>query len=191
MNTIRIIGIVVGLCTLYSFAGVTHTIINKSNRPIAGVVSYRGKVNTRYFKSCRPDEMLIQPGQSLVSKAGGCLLDFVQIQDNDNGRNKIIKLKVANASATIAKNVGLGVGFALIALAVIAAVATDNGHSTPIYVYDPYPYSSPRSSGSMFGDLDELIVYALVSTVWEYDGVSLVPKIGVKAYGKHNFTQSN
>lgn len=183
MNKVGLFALVslfVGLGTLDSVA-VTHTIINKSDRPIAGVVYYKGKVDWGVIKSCRPDQGLIQPGQSLVSNAYGCLLDFVQIQDGD----KIIKLKVANASATIAKNVGLVVGFILVAAAVV--MITTGGDSHPVYIYDPYPSSSSR----MFSDLNELIVYAGVSTVWEYDGVSLVPKIGVKAYGRHDFTKSN
>lgn len=190
----RLIGVFLGCYALEAGALVTHTIINKSKDRIHAIVDYRGTVNTRYFKSCRPDEKTLAPGESLVSTAYGCLLNFVQIQNQETG--KIIKLKVANASATIAKNVGLVAGFALIAVAVIAALAADDGHSTPIYVYDPYPYHYPRraskrSDSSMFADVDELIVYAFVSTVWEYDGVSLVPKIGVKAYGEHNFTVSN
>lgn len=155
---------------------VTHTIINKSDHPIYGWTYYRGRVD--WLKSCRPDEGFIQPGESLISNAGGCLLEFVQIQDG----NKVIKQKVANASATIAKYVGVGVGFVLVALAVIA----DSGSGHPIYIF---PSSS--GSGSLVSDSNELVVYAGISTVWEYDGVSLVPKIGVKAWGRHDFARSN
>lgn len=168
--------LMVGLGAL-SQAAVTHTIINKSDHPIYGVTYYRGRVDNWLVKSCRPDEGVILPGESLTSRAGGCLLEFVQIQDG----NKIIKLKVANASATIAKYVGVGAAFALVALAIIA----DSGSGHPIYIF-------PSSSGpSMVSESNELVVYAGISTVWEYDGVSLVPKIGVKAWGRHDFARSN
>ena len=154
---------------------VTHTIINNSDHPIYGWTYYRGRVD--WMKSCRPDERAILPGESLTSNAGVCLLEFVQIQDG----NKIIKLKVANASATIAKYVGVGVGFALVALVVVASAA--DGH--PIYIFPS------GSSGSLVSESNELVVYAGISTVWEYDGVSLVPKIGVRAWGRHDFSRSN
>lgn len=156
-----------------SQAAVTHTIINKSDHPIYGWAYYRGRVDV--LKSCRPDEGVILPGESLTSRAGGCLLEFVQIQDG----NKIIKQKVANGSANIAKDTGIGIGYGLIML---AAAASD----APIYYY-------PLASGGVPSDstISELVVYAFTSTVWEYDGTSLKPITGVKGYGRHDFSRSN
>lgn len=156
-----------------SKAAVTHRIINKSGRQIYGWISYRGEV--KWLKSCRPDEGLIQPDQSLISKAGGCLLEFVQIQDG----NKVIKLKVANASGNIAKDTGIVLGYGIL---LAAAALSDH----PIYYYPLATGGMPSSS-----TIAELVVYAATSTVWEYDGTSLKPVSGVRGYGRHDFTRSN
>jgi hypothetical protein len=165
-------------------AAVTHTIINKSDHDIHGWIAYRGKSNF-VFKSCRPDSAPIKPGKSLVSQAGGCLLKFVQIQDYKNTKIedpfKIIKLSIANASANIAKTVGIGIAIGLILL----AAATDR-NSTPLYYFPLANGGIPNPS-----TVQELVVYAATSTVWEYDGVSLKPISGVRGYGIHDFTKSH
>lgn len=183
MKKIRLLvmaGVLLGLGTL-SRAAVTHTIINKSDRPIYGWIAYRGEV--KKLNSCRTDERMIQPGKSLTSKAGGCLLRFVQIEDGkpegDKIVDKIIKLKVANASANIAKDTGIVIGYGALLL---AAATSDH----PIYYF-------PLASGGVpsTSTISELVVYAATSTVWEYDGTSLKPVEGVKGYGRHDFSRSN
>lgn len=155
MKTNRLIATVVELFLAFStgeIIAVTHTIVNTSGRDINGLVYYRGRVD--FLKSCRPDTGVIQSNGKLVSHAGGCLLDYVQI--NDNG--KIITLKVANASANIAESVA-------------GVISSAGSRNQPSYL--------------------ELVVHAGTSTIWVYDGVSLVPTVGVTVYGKHDFSKSN
>lgn len=79
------------------FCSFTHQIINKSDRRIYGWVAYHGEV--KGF-SCRTDEGYIEPGQSLMSNSGWCVLRFVQVQDSKNtlvaDPHKILKIEVGN-----------------------------------------------------------------------------------------------
>ena len=149
---------------------VTHTIINKSDHPIYGLTYYRGRVD--WLKSCRPDEGVILPGESLTSRAGGCLLEFVQIQDG----NKVIKRKVANASGNIAAEVGAALAVGIIVAPFVVVAAGITGDATVISGSDFSGMAPTKAS------ISELVVYAGIDTVWQYDGISLSPIKGVKVY---------
>lgn len=189
-----------------SYTVVTHIINNTSNRAIETEVYYRGRVD--WLKSCRPDVGTIQPGQSLISKAGGCLLRWVQIKDGD----KIIKMSVANASANIAKEVGLGVlgsvlvgtailGTTAMGLGVLAMEATGEASAIALTLAGTavglpslaslQSLSSEPNNASMISKIYELVVYAGTSTTWEYDGTFLKPTNGVRVYEVSDFTKSN
>ena len=65
-----------------------HSIKNTGDHPVHAWIGYYGEV--KWMKSCRTDEGLIKPGESLTSNPGLCELKFVQIQDG----NKVIKYPV-------------------------------------------------------------------------------------------------
>ena len=188
-----------------NYTAVTHTINNTSDHAIEAETYYRGRVD--WLKSCRPDIKIIQPGQALISKAGGCLLEWVQVRDNTIG--KTIKLTVANASANIAKEVGLGVlvgttilsigtfvgaGLALSAGAMgdAFAVATVGSGAVALpSIFTLHHLTSGPKDKPIISKVYELVVYAGTSTTWEYDGTSLKPTSGVRVYEIGDFTKSN
>jgi hypothetical protein len=96
MKSVHILIITSLMTGLNSMGAITHTLVNKSDHPIYGWFVYRGE--STLLSSCRRDEGVIQPGQSLTSKAGWCVLDFVQIQDDRNpiipGPPRVVKIEV-------------------------------------------------------------------------------------------------
>ena len=201
--------IVLGVAALFfgigttSDAAVTHMIINKSDHAIQTGTYYRGRVDM--FKSCRPDTGTIQPGQSFISKAGGCLLEWVQIKDLVD--NKTIRINVVNTSKNVLKEVGVVAGVTLIPLLFMASVGA--GGALGIWASGPSSAFLPGVAlGAAVGAMItipalsavgeaakkkyyELVVYAFTSTVWEYDGVYLKPTSGVHIYEVSDFSQSN
>lgn len=73
-----------------------HSIKNTGDHPVHAWIGYYGEV--KWMKSCRTDEGLIKPGESLTSNPGLCALKFVQVEDG----KEVAKISVGpDAPATL------------------------------------------------------------------------------------------
>lgn len=169
------------LCLTSAVNAATHTIKNNSDRVIKAVVSYRGHVE--YLNLCNSDSVTIEPKQSFVSKASGCPLRSVKIEDGD----KVITADVRNYS----KNVLLGqaqvLGIVIGALGGFGAVGVLLTDPNPVGFYG----SLATSIGGVLGAkaardarTKELVVLPFTSSTWEYDGEFLKPTSGVAVFEK-------
>lgn len=193
--------LVLGLCLAETVGAVTHEIKNDSDHNITATIYYRGHIEK--LGTCRPDEQEIEPGKSLISKAGICLLSYVQVKDGD----KTFKLNVSflTRKDTILAGAAAGAASSLLRIATIIAGLESSSPRFMQYIHNLDTPELARSlatlgtggaamgaiSGSFAGTLIsallqqyDFIVYPTKSTKWIYTGQNLLPVEGVKIIEK-------